>query len=55
MYPAELKITDTTESNTSASFLDLLLLIGGNGELLTSLHDKHEDFNFHITKLSFPE
>ena len=28
MYPVELEIKDTTESNTSASYLDLLLSIG---------------------------
>ena len=28
MYPPELEIKDTTESNTSASYLDLLLSIG---------------------------
>ena len=30
MYPPELEIKDTTESNTSASYLDLLLSIGSN-------------------------
>ena len=31
MYPAELEIKDITESTTSASYLDLLLSIGGDG------------------------
>ena len=31
MYPAEHEITDTTESSTSASYLDLLLSIGKDG------------------------
>ena len=31
MYPPELEIKDTTESNTSASYLDLLLSIGRDG------------------------
>ena len=35
MYPAELEIKDTTESNTSASDLNLLLSIGKNGQLRT--------------------
>ena len=35
MYPAELEIKDTTESTTSASFLDLLLSIGRDGQLHT--------------------
>ena len=53
MYPAELEIKETTESNTSASYLDLLLSIGRDGQLRTSLYDKRYDFNFHITKFPF--
>ena len=53
MYPAELEIKDTTESNTSASYLDLLLSIGMDGQLRTSLYDKRDDFNFHITNFPF--
>ena len=53
MHPAELEIKDTTESNTSASFLDLLLSIESDGQLRTSLYDKCDDFNFHITNFPF--
>ena len=53
MYPVELEIKDTTESNTSASYLDLLLSIGRNGQLHTSIYDKRDDFNFHITNFPF--
>ena len=53
MYPAELEIKNTTESNTSASYLDLLLSIENDGQLCTSLYDKRDDFNFHITNFSF--
>ena len=53
MYPAELEIKDTTESNTSASHLDLLLSIGRDGQPHTSIYDKREDFNFHITNFPF--
>ena len=53
MYPAELEIKDTTENNTSASFLDLLLSIGRDGQMRTSLYDKRDDFNFHITNFPF--
>ena len=53
MYPAELEIKDTTESNTSASYLDLLLSIESDGQLCTSLYDKRDDFNFHISNFSF--
>ena len=53
MYPAELEIKDTTENNTSASFLDLLLSIESDGQLHTSLYGKRDDFNFHITNFPF--
>ena len=53
MYPPELEIKDTTESNTFASYLDLLLSIGRDGQLHTSLYDKRDDFNFHITNFPF--
>ena len=53
MYPPELEIKDTTESNISASYLDLLLSIGRDGQLHTSLYDKRDDFNFHITNFLF--
>ena len=53
MYPAKLENKDTTESNTSASFLDFLLSIGRYGQLRTSLYDKRDDFNFHITNFLF--
>ena len=49
MYPPELEIKDTTDSNSSASYLDLLLSIGRDGQRHTSLYDKRDDFNFHIT------
>ena len=53
MYPAELEIKNTTESNTSASYLYLLLSIGKDGQLHTSIYDKRDDFNFHITNFPF--
>ena len=53
MYPPELEIKDTTESNTSASYLDLLLLISRNGQFRTSFYNKREDFSFYITNFLF--
>ena len=53
MYPAEREIKDTTESTTSASYLALLLSIGRDGQLHTSIYDKRDDFNFHITNFPF--
>ena len=51
MYPAELEIEDTTKSITSASYLYLLLSIGRDGQLHTSIYDKRDDFYFHITNI----
>ena len=53
MYPVELEIKETTESNTSASYLDLLLSIGKDGQLHTSIFDIREKFPHH--KCSVPE
>ena len=53
MYPPEMEIKDTTESNFSASYLDLLQSIGRDGQRRISLYDKSDDFNFHITNFPF--
>ena len=53
IYPAEFGIKDTTESTTSASYLDLLLSIGRDGQLHASIYEKRDDFNFHITNFQF--
>ena len=53
MSPVELEIKDTKDSNTSASYLDLLLSIGRDGQLHTSIYDKRDDFNFHITNFPY--
>ena len=53
MYPAELEIKDTTKSNISTSYLDLLLSIESDGQLRTSLNDKRDDFNFFTTNFPF--
>ena len=46
IYPEELDtcIKDTTESDRSASYLDILLNIDSNGRLITTLNDKRDDF-----------
>ena len=53
MYPIELEIKGTTESNTSDSYLDLPLSIGRDGQLHTFIYDKRDDFNFYITNFPF--
>ena len=52
-YPVELEIKDNTESITSVSYLDLLLPIGRDIEPHTSIYDKQDYFNFHITNFPF--
>jgi hypothetical protein len=52
IYPSELEIKDTTESSTSASYLDVLLNIDAGEKLTTQLYDKLEDFNAVI--VNFP-
>ena len=52
IYPNELEIKDTTESFTSASYLDVLLKLDTNGKITTQLYDKRDDFNFSI--VNFP-
>ena len=42
-----------TETTTSASYLDLLLSIGRDGQLHTSIYEKRDDFNFHIKNFPF--
>jgi hypothetical protein len=51
-FPSELEIKDTTESSTSASYLDVLLNIDADGKLTTQLYDKQDNFSFTI--VNFP-
>jgi hypothetical protein len=48
IYPEDFEIKDTTESDKSASYLDILLDIDSNGRLTTTLCDKRDDFDFAI-------
>ena len=53
IYPDELEIKDTTESDKSASYLDILLKIDSNDRLTTTLYDKRDDFDFTIVNFPF--
>ena len=53
MYSVELEMKDATESNTSVSYLDLLLSIGKDDQLHTFIYDKRDDFNFNVTNFPF--
>jgi hypothetical protein len=52
IYPIEFEIKDTTDTDRSASYLDLQLEIDSEGRLRTKLYDKRDDFNFPI--VNFP-
>ena len=43
----------TRTPQRAASYLYLLLSIGRDGQLHTSIYDKRDDFNFHITNFPF--
>ena len=52
IYPSELELKETTESDSECSYLDLLFF-SENGELKIRLYDKRDDFNFHIVNFPF--
>ena len=53
IYPIELEIKDTTDTNTSASYHNLHLEIDSEGRLRTKLYDTRDDFNFPIVNFPF--
>jgi len=53
IYPMEIEIKDTTDTDRSASYLDPHLDIDREGRLRTKLYDKRDDFNFP-TPYNFP-
>jgi hypothetical protein len=52
IYPPELKVKETTDTASSASFLDLYLECHDSGQLSTKIYEKRDDFNFKI--INFP-
>ena len=53
IYPSELEIKDTTDSSTSAAYLDIFLRRNQQGQLFTKLYDQRDDFNFSIVNFPF--
>ena len=53
IYPIELGIKDTTDTDRSASYLDLHLEIDSEGRLRTKLYDKRDVLNFPIVNFPF--
>ena len=47
--PSELNV----EKDDQANYLDLTFITGNNSKLYTKLHDKRDDFNFHIVNFPF--
>ena len=48
IYPPELEVKETTDTASSASFLDLYLEFDDSGQLSTKIYDKRDDFNSKI-------
>jgi len=53
IYPIELEIKDTTDTDTSASYIDPQLKIDNEVRLKTVLYDKRDDANFPIVNFPF--
>ena len=48
LCPPELEVKETTDTASSASFLDIYLVFDDSGQLSTSIYDKRDDFTFKI-------
>ena len=53
IYPKELKISETTESTSVASYLNLLFTQDKSNNITTKLYDKCDTFGFHIVNFPF--
>ena len=53
IYSKELTISETTESTSIASCLDVLLIRDKSNNITTKLYDKRDAFGFHIVNFPF--
>ena len=53
IYPKELTISETTESTSVASYLDLLFSQDISNNITSKLYDKRDAFGFHIVNFPF--
>ena len=53
IYPKELTTSETTESTSVASYLDLLFTRDRSNNITTKLYDKRDAFGFHIVNFPF--
>ena len=54
IYPSELEIKDTTDTDKSALYLNLFLEMTTDGRLHTKIYDKRDDFHFPNVNFPFP-
>jgi len=53
IYPNELEVKDTNNTQMSTSYLDLHLEIDNGGRLITKLYDKRDDITLPIINFPF--
>ena len=53
IYPKELTISETTESTSVASYLDLLFIRDKSNNITTKLYDRRDASDFHIVNFPF--
>ena len=53
IYPKELTISETTESTSIASYLDLLFIRDKSNNITIKLYDTRDVFGFHIVNFPF--
>ena len=53
IYPKEITISETKESSSVASYLDLLVIRDKSNNITTKLDDKRDAFGFHIVNFPF--
>ena len=53
IYPKELTVSETTESTSIASYLNLFFIRDKSNNITTKLYDKRDAFGFHIVNFPF--
>ena len=53
IYPSQLTVEKANKSDHLADYLDLTFIIDSGSKLSTRLHDKRDDFDFHIVNFPF--
>ena len=53
IFPIEIEVKNTTDTDRSASYIDLHLDVDSKGRLRTNFYDKRDYFNFPIVNFTF--